>query len=181
MKQLKQQFVDSWHELRKTKCYGSGCHVDRDRCDIRLFLCSAYGCLSGLVFPVFPNDAGIDAVRSGGWRDHGRNRGYPEVSDQADGTVFLWVYTECDAGTCYLRNFFSIIVRFNLGRVVAAKITVALLVNLLLGTWWLTILYGKGFLAILPARFIKQVVSVPIDSVIFYVLAKTLERQKRFL
>ena len=65
-----------------------------------------------------------------------------------------------------------------LGRVVAAKITVALLVNLLLGTWWLTILYGKGFLAILPARFIKQVVSVPIDSVIFYVLAKTLERSK---
>ena len=36
----------------------------------------------------------------------------------------------------------------------------------------------KGFLAILPARFIKQVVSVPIDSVIFYVLAKTLERSK---
>jgi len=65
-----------------------------------------------------------------------------------------------------------------LGRVVAAKITVALLVNLLLGTWWLTILYGKGFLAILPARFIKQVVSVPIDSVIFYVIAKTLERSK---
>ena len=36
----------------------------------------------------------------------GAENGYPEVSDQADGTVFLWVYTECDAGTCYLRNFF---------------------------------------------------------------------------
>lgn len=123
---------------------------------------------------------GIDVVRSGSWRNHGRNRGYPEISDQADGTVFLWIYTECDSGTCYLWNFFYHR-PIQLGRVVAAKITVALLVNLLLGTWWLTILYGKGFLAILPARFIKQVVSVPIDSVIFYVLAKHWNDQKRFL
>ena len=76
-----------------------------DRCDIRLFLCSAYGVYPDWFFR-YSQWAGIDAVRSGGWRDHGRNRGYPEVSDQADGTVFLWVYTECDSGTCYLRNFF---------------------------------------------------------------------------
>ena len=67
-------------------------------------------------------------------------------------------------------------VRF--GRILAAKITVSLLVNLLLGTWWLTILYGSGFIAIFPARLIKQIVSVPIDSVIFYLIAKALERSK---
>ena len=67
---------------------------------------------------------------------------------------------------------------FSFWRIFIAKLIVALVVNLLLGTYWLSILYGKGFLALLPARFIKQVITVPIDSILFYFVAKGLIRTR---
>lgn len=66
----------------------------------------------------------------------------------------------------------------SLKRVFAAKITVAIVVNLLLNTYWLSILYGKGFVALLPARAVKQLISVPVDSILFYVVAGTLMKTR---
>ncbi len=152
MKQLKQQFVDSWHELRKTKVMAVAAML------------IAIGVISMLFGPVV---GGI----MGGIGD------ILKFLIKPTGPYFFGYTLNAMLGPVIYGIFFYHR-PIQLGRVVAAKITVALLVNLLLGTWWLTILYGKGFLAILPARFIKQVVSVPIDSVIFYVLAKTLERSK---
>ena len=48
--------------------------------------------------------------------------------------------------------------------------------NIVLGTYWLTLLNGKGFLAILPARAIKNLIQWPVDSLIFFLVAKTLEQ-----
>lgn len=62
--------------------------------------------------------------------------------------------------------------------ILASKIVVAVIVNLLFGTYWLHVMYGKGFIALLPARALKQVCSVPIESVIFYITAKTLAETK---
>ena len=50
------------------------------------------------------------------------------------------------------------------------------LCNIVLGTYWLTLLNGKGFLAILPARAIKNLIQWPVDSLIFFLVAKTLEQ-----
>lgn len=68
----------------------------------------------------------------------------------------------------------------SLKRVFAAKITVAIVVNLFLNTYWLSILYGKGFAALLPARAIKQLISVPVDSLLFFLVAGMLVRAKVF-
>ena len=40
----------------------------------------------------------------------------------------------------------------SLPRILTAKLVVIVLCNIVLGTYWLTLLNGKGFLAILPAR-----------------------------
>lgn len=63
-------------------------------------------------------------------------------------------------------------------RILAAKIIVAIIVNLCLGTYWLQFIIGKGFFVLLPARAVKQLVVVPIESVIFYFVAKALAKTK---
>ena len=68
----------------------------------------------------------------------------------------------------------------SLPRMLAAKLVVAVLVNTILGTYWLSLLNGKGYLVILPARAIKNLIQWPVDSIIFYTVAKTLEKAKVF-
>lgn len=65
-------------------------------------------------------------------------------------------------------------------RIVAAKVVVAILVNTCLNTYWLTVMYGNSFVALLPARLLKQLVMVPVEAVLFYLVAKTLARAKVF-
>ena len=62
-----------------------------------------------------------------------------------------------------------------MGRVLAAELTVSVICNMLLGTLWLSMLYGKAFMVLLPARVVKNLVMWPINSVLFYVVVKTLE------
>lgn len=59
-------------------------------------------------------------------------------------------------------------------RVLAAKFIVMMICNVLLNTLCLSILYGKGFMVLLPARVIKNLVMWPIDSMVFYTVAKSL-------
>ena len=68
----------------------------------------------------------------------------------------------------------------SLPRMLAAKLVVAVLVNTILGTYWLSLLNGKGYLVILPARAIKNLIQWPVDSIIFYTVAKTLEKANVF-
>ena len=62
-----------------------------------------------------------------------------------------------------------------LGRVLAAKFIVMLLCNVILNTLCLSMLYGQGFLVLLPARLFKTLVTWPVDSVIFFSVARVLE------
>lgn len=68
----------------------------------------------------------------------------------------------------------------SLKRVIVANALVTVFVNLLLNTFWLTILYGNGFMALLPARFVKEAVLLPIDVVLYYTIAKVLGRARLF-
>jgi ECF transporter S component (folate family) len=63
----------------------------------------------------------------------------------------------------------------SLKRILAAELLVSIVCNMLLGTYWLTVMYGKGFFAILPMRVFKNLIMWPINSMIFYTIGKTLE------
>ena len=63
----------------------------------------------------------------------------------------------------------------SLRRVLAAELTVSVVCNMLLGTLWLTMMYEKGFLALLPMRVLKNLIMWPINSLIFYSMAWALE------
>lgn len=60
-------------------------------------------------------------------------------------------------------------------RVLASKLLVMLVCNVLLNTLCLSILYGDGFMVLLPARAVKNLVMWPIDSMIFYTMIKAME------
>lgn len=53
---------------------------------------------------------------------------------------------------------------------VIASIIVCIGCNLLLDTLWLDMMYGSGFIAILPARIIKCIINIPVYSALVIVL-----------
>ncbi|WP_349673426.1 folate family ECF transporter S component [Lacrimispora sp.] len=62
-----------------------------------------------------------------------------------------------------------------LRRILISKLVVMLICNVVLNTLCLSMLYGKGFMVLLPARALKNLVMWPIDSMIFYTLLKTMD------
>lgn len=68
----------------------------------------------------------------------------------------------------------------SLKRMLAAKFVVTVLCNILLATYWLSLVGGKSYLLILPARAIKNLIQWPVDSLIFYLTAKALEKANVF-
>ena len=57
----------------------------------------------------------------------------------------------------------------SLKRILVADFLVKAIVNCGFNTLWISILYGKGFLAILPMRLLRNLIMLPIDSIILYV------------
>lgn len=68
----------------------------------------------------------------------------------------------------------------SLKRIIVANGIVTILINLLLNTYWLTLLYGNAFVALLPARALKQIIMLPIDVILFYSITKILTRAHLF-
>lgn len=68
----------------------------------------------------------------------------------------------------------------SLKRVFAANGLVTLIVNLGMNTYWLTLLYGSGFMAILPARIMKEAIMLPVCAILFYTVAKVLSKARLF-
>ena len=65
--------------------------------------------------------------------------------------------------------------QLTLTRVLIAELTVCVICNMLMSTYFLSMLYGKGFLALLPMRAFKNIIMWPINSVLFYTVRKVLE------
>ena len=63
-----------------------------------------------------------------------------------------------------------------LPRVILSQVLIAVFVNMLLNTYWLTILYGNSFLAIWPARIISNLITLPINIILYYLVATLLEK-----
>ncbi len=68
----------------------------------------------------------------------------------------------------------------SLTRMMIAKFIVAILCNIILGTYWLSMINGKGFIALLPGRVVKNLIQAPADAILFYVVAQALEKAKVF-
>ena len=51
-------------------------------------------------------------------------------------------------------------------RTLFASTIVAILIHLLLNTYWLTILLGQGYLALLPIRITKALILIPIEGIV---------------
>lgn len=52
----------------------------------------------------------------------------------------------------------------------------AVLVNVLLNTLWLAILYGQAFKVLLPVRIVKEAIMWPIQTVLLFALLKVVDR-----
>lgn len=68
----------------------------------------------------------------------------------------------------------------SLKRVIAANTLVTVFINLLLNTYWMSILYGNAYMALFPARAVKQMVMLPIEIVLFYTAARMFCRANLF-
>ena len=62
-------------------------------------------------------------------------------------------------------------------RALAASALVCLAVNLLLNTWWLTFIIGKGFTVLLASRAVKEIVAIPVMAVIIVLIDRYVLRQ----
>ena len=61
-------------------------------------------------------------------------------------------------------------------RALAASAAVCLLCNLLLNTYWLTFILGKGFKILLASRAVKEIVAIPIMALLIVAVDKTVIR-----
>ena len=55
-------------------------------------------------------------------------------------------------------------------RVFVAEFAAKVIVNCGFNTLWISVLYGKGFLAILPMRLLKNAIMLPIDTIITFAM-----------
>ena len=61
-------------------------------------------------------------------------------------------------------------------RVLIVRLINSIVINVILGTYWLYVMYGKGFIALLPTRLVKNVAMVPIETIIFIAIYKAIEK-----
>ena len=55
-------------------------------------------------------------------------------------------------------------------RALIASALVCLIVNLLINTYWLTIIIGKGFKVLLASRAVKEIVAIPVMAIIIVLI-----------
>lgn len=65
-----------------------------------------------------------------------------------------------------------------LSRVFVTKLMITVIVELLFGTLWLTMMYGDGFFAIFPMRALKNLILLPIETGLLFGSLKVMERFK---
>jgi ECF transporter S component (folate family) len=67
-----------------------------------------------------------------------------------------------------------------LRRIILTNSLVTVFVNMLLNTYWLTLLYGNAYLVILPARIVKELILLPINVAMFWFMSTMLTKAKVF-
>ncbi len=65
---------------------------------------------------------------------------------------------------------------YSLDKILFAVTLGYIVISILLNTYWLALLYGKAFMAMLPSRVITGLVIIPIHSIVIWALAKPLSK-----
>lgn len=65
--------------------------------------------------------------------------------------------------------------------IITAEILVKLLVNCGLNTLWSSMLYGKAFMVILPSRLLKNLVQIPVDTIILFFVLTLFQKLRHYL
>ena len=66
--------------------------------------------------------------------------------------------------------------KLSIKRLVVAEILVKIFVNIGLNTLWLNILYHKAILAILPARIVSNILQLPVDILVIYMVLQSIDK-----
>ncbi len=88
--------------------------------------------------------------------------------------VFFFGYTLNAMLGGMLYGIFFYKMRVTVLRTVSVKLLINMIVNGLLGTLWYSMLYGKGFWAVFPARIWANVAKVPVESIVLMILLPAL-------
>lgn len=78
------------------------------------------------------------------------------------------------AGLIYGTAFYKKKLTFT--RVLITEFIVCLVCNVILNTWMLSFLYGKGFMALLPARVLKNAIQCPVNAALFWFIMGRMEK-----
>lgn len=89
---------------------------------------------------------------------------------------FFWGWTFSAALAGIIIGFGLYRKKITFWRVFFVRLINSLVINVILGTYWLDVMYGKGFIALLPGRLFKNVVMVPIETIIFLAIYKAIEK-----
>ena len=65
--------------------------------------------------------------------------------------------------------------------ILIAEILVKVFCNMGLNTLWSAMFTGKAFLALLPGRVLKNLIQIPVDTVLHFVLIKMVQQLRRYL
>lgn len=57
-------------------------------------------------------------------------------------------------------------------KIIVSVLTVEIFVALILNTYWLNLMLGQGFLAVLPARIVARLIIAPVEIFVLYYLLK---------
>lgn len=68
----------------------------------------------------------------------------------------------------------------SLRRVILANTMVTVFINLFLNTYWMSVLYGNAYMALFPARAVKQFIMLPVEVILFYSVARLFEKANVF-
>ena len=60
-------------------------------------------------------------------------------------------------------------------RLIISSVIAAVIVNMLLNTLWLVIMYDKAFIALLGTRAIKELIMIPVQIITILALVKVLD------
>lgn len=63
----------------------------------------------------------------------------------------------------------------SLRRILIANLIHMVFINILLNTYWLTLLIGDGFYILLPIRILKAIIMLPIETLLLYTVINRLE------
>ena len=89
-----------------------------------------------------------------------------------DGGAFFPGFTISEFIVGFLYGLFLYRKRVTLPRVFMARLTVTVVNNLFLTPLWLSMLYGDAFVALVAARIVKNIIMLPIETALLYVILK---------